>query len=73
MIVNNCHADVYKWIESTIDSCTSYKQTLVADKLIDQFEIMYGNKLPIYIVNDLAKILRRKVADKWVSYGIVAN
>lgn len=71
MIVNNCHADVYKWIESMIKSCKSYDQTLVVDKVIDQFELIYKRKLPHYIVSDLVKILRKQISDKWTSMGLV--
>ena len=73
MIVNNCHADVYKWIESMIKSSKSYEQTLVVDKIIDQFELTYKKKLPIHIVSDLSKILRKQMSTKWIEMGIVAN
>ena len=73
MIVNNCHADVYKWIESNINSCKNYQQTLAVDKLIDQFEIMYNGKLPAHVISDLARILRRQISDKWLSFGILSN
>ncbi len=73
MISNNCHADVYKWIESMINSSKTYDQTLVVDKVIDQFETTYKRKLPHYIVSDLVKILRKQISNKWISMGIVVD
>lgn len=73
MITNNCYVDVYKWIESMINSSKTYDQTLVVDKIIDQFEFLYKRKLPHYIVSDLVRILRKQMTTKWIAMGIVVD
>ena len=33
--------DVYRWIEKVIESCTTYRQVLATERLLDAYDIMY--------------------------------
>lgn len=33
--------DVYRWIERVIESCTTYRQLLATERLLDAYDIMY--------------------------------
>jgi len=35
---SNHYLDVFRWIEKVIDSCKTYPQTIVARRLIDNYE-----------------------------------
>ena len=47
---SNHKYDVYKWIEKVIDSCVTYRQLVVADRLIRLHFTMFGDE---YLRNSL--------------------
>ena len=47
---SNHKYDVYKWIEKVIDSCVTYQQLVVADRLIRLHHTMYEDD---YLRNSL--------------------
>lgn len=53
------YGDVAIWVEKVIDSCNSYKQEIVARKLIRNFEQKYS-----YLDNKVFVELTRKLWDK---------